>query len=239
MRSLKENIEQNHYFESTGVIASDEGQRDLKPLYPFIISGGENTERYYFEHISKLTKYKFNIVPKFFSDESSYTEVFTLRIEKILKENNDALIYAVYDVDTVFNDKSPKKILQAKNKDFEKKYKGNKSVILCPSMPSIEYWFLLHFKNITKLIKTCGDVCGLMANYMKFCFENPEIIFSKLIKQKKHLTNPSWVANLCADGKLELAIKRAEENIKKAIETNDLNNQSFTFVYRIFKEYTE
>ena len=49
--------------------------------------------------------------------------------------------------------------------------------------------------------------------------------------------NPTWVIALCADGKLELAIKRAEDNINAAIAANDLENQSFSFVYRVFKEY--
>ena len=55
--------------------------------------------------------------------------------------------------------------------------------------------------------------------------------------RETYIQDPSWVAKLCADGKLDLAITRAEENIKKAIEANDLNNQSYTHVYRIFKEY--
>ena len=49
-------------------------------------------------------------------------------------------------------------------------------------------------------------------------------------KDKKH-----WVKNLCADGKLELAIQRAENNINTAKENNDLDNQSYTYVYKLFK----
>lgn len=236
MRSLKENIEQDHYFAPKPSVVSEEGKRNLSPLYPFVISGGDNTERWYFKHISDITEYKFNIFPEYFGNESSYTDEFPKRIEKILKKNIDAVIYCVFDLDDIRG--NAKK--EEKHKQFIVKYQSlidNGVVILCPSMPSIEYWFLLHYKNITKLIKTCKDVCGQLANDMKLCFENPTIIFSKLIKKEKYLTNPSWVANLCADGKLELAITRAEENIKKAIEANDLNNQSYTFVYRIFKEY--
>lgn len=236
MRDLKENIEQNHYFAPKPSVASEEGKRTLSPLYPFVISGGDNTERWYFKHISDITEYKFNIFPEYFGNESSYTDEFPKRINKILKNNNDAVIYCVFDLDDVRGDAKK----EEKHKQFVIKYQSlidNGVVILCPSMPCIEYWFLLHFKNTSKLIKTYKDICGQLANDMKFCFDNPTIIFSKLIKKEKNLKDPSWVAKLCADGKLDLAITRAEENIKKAIEANDLNNQSYTFVYRIFKEY--
>ena len=44
-----------------------------------------------------------------------------------------------------------------------------------------------------------------------------------------------WVEKLCSDGKLELAIERAETNINIAKENNELDNQSYTYVYKLFK----
>lgn len=234
MRNLKENIEQNHYFAPQPTVTSEEGKRDLSPLYPFVISGGENTERWYFKHISDTTEYKFNIYPEYFGKEANYTDEFPKRIEKILKSNNDAIIYCVFDWDDVRGNEKK----EGKHKQFVEQHKSlinSGIVILCPSMPSIEYWFLLHFKNETKLIKSCKNVCGLLAKDMKHCFENPSIIFTKLLKQEKYLKDPSWVANLCADGKLEKAITRAEDNINKATAENDLKNQSYSYVYRLFK----
>ena len=58
-----------------------------------------------------------------------------------------------------------------------------------------------------------------------------------LLKDKKYINKPAWVVALCADGKLETAIKRAEENINAAVAANDLKNQSFSYVYKVFKEY--
>lgn len=84
-RELKE-AEQAHYFApmeqpSTEV---DEGIRDLYSLAPFVVSGGENTERYYFIHVNDLSdKYRFNIRPEYFADESAYTDVFSMRIQEI------------------------------------------------------------------------------------------------------------------------------------------------------------
>ena len=46
---------------------------------------------------------------------------------------------------------------------------------------------------------------------------------------------PTWVKNLCSNGKLDNAIKRAEDNINAAIEADDLENQSYSYVYKVFK----
>ena len=56
-----------------------------------------------------------------------------------------------------------------------------------------------------------------------------------LLKDESYIENGEWVKELCADGKLQLAIQRAETNINKAIENGDLDNQSYTYVYKLFK----
>ena len=83
-RELAEVVEQQQYFEAVPAPSpeEDEGTRDMGPLYPFLISGGTNTERYYFTHINDTTEYKFNIRPKYFDNESSYPEIFYLGIHK-------------------------------------------------------------------------------------------------------------------------------------------------------------
>ena len=84
-RELAEIVEQQQYFESVEAPSpeQDEGTREMGPLYPFLISGGTNTERYYFTHVNDITDYKFNIFPKYFGNESSYTEIFPERIKVI------------------------------------------------------------------------------------------------------------------------------------------------------------
>lgn len=102
-RELKD-IEQEHYFATIQQEAEefDEGTREMSPLAPFIISGGKNTERFYFIHVNALSdKYKFNIRPEYFGDESAYTEAFSGRIHEILTKNNDARIFCVFDMDAV------------------------------------------------------------------------------------------------------------------------------------------
>lgn len=57
----------------------------------------------------------------------------------------------------------------------------------------------------------------------------------KLLKEAKYLSDVSWVRNLCSDGKLDLAIERAERNIMSAIESDSLDEHSYSFVYKVFK----
>lgn len=235
-KDLAASIEQKKYFPPVEVspVHSDDGTRDMGELYPFIISGGKNTERYYFMHVNDITKYKFNLRPRFFGDESNYTESFPKRINEILESNNDAKIFCIFDWDTIYDNN----IQLVKHKAFERKFKDYISkgiVTLCPSMPSFEYWYLLHFENYTNFLKNYSKVSQVLSRYMKPYFADPSKHFKKLMKKEEYLKDSIWVKNLCADGKLELAIERAEENIQKAIESNSLDKQSYTYIYKAFK----
>ena len=236
-RELAEVVEQQQYFEAVPAPSPEEyeGTRDMGPLYPFLISGGTNTERYYFTHINDTTKYKFNIRPKYFADESNYTEAFPKRIKEILNANTDPKIFCVFDWDTIYGIDAKIK----KHEDFEKQFRteiDNGNVVICPSMPSIEYWFLLHFEDKTDLLKDYRAISNILAPYIKPCFADPTKNLKKLLKQEKYLQDSTWVKNLCSDGKLDAAIKRAEDNIKAAEEAGDLANQSYSYVYKAFKE---
>ena len=238
-RDLSEDVVQHQYFEASPIPMPemDEGTREMGSLYPFVISGGTNTERYYFIHINDITNYKFNIIPKYFGDEASFPEVFPERIKEIIKKNVDAKIFCVFDLDAVFrnktNQKNHREFLERIGEEI-----NNGSVVLCPSMPCIEYWFLLHYENYTDLIKSCGTkMQRLLRPHMIPLFPDAEKKLLNLLKDKKYIEDPSWVIALCSDGKLELAIKRAEDNINAAIAANDLENQSFSYVYKVFKEY--
>lgn len=236
-KELAEVVEQKQYFEAVPAPSpeEDEGTRDMGPLYPFLISGGTNTERYYFTHINDTTKYKFNIRPKYFADESNYTEAFPKRIKEILNANTDPIIFCVFDWDTIYGIDAKIK----KHEDFEKQFRAeidNGNVVICPSMPSIEYWFLLHFEDKTDLLKDYRAISNILAPYIKPCFADPTKNLKKLLKQEKYLQDSTWVKNLCSDGKLDTAIKRAEDNIKAAEEAGDLANQSYSYVYKAFKE---
>ena len=229
--------ERQAYFEREIVPFENKGRREIKPLYPFIISGGENTERYYFLHVSDVTNYKFIVQPEYFGMESNYTEIFPQRIDKILKDNADAKIFCVFDWDTV---RGHQKNLE-KHTAFVNQYKSeidSGTVVLCPSMPSIEYWFLLHFENTTELIKTCGKTLqNRLTPYMLSFFPDAgDKKLLKVLKGEQYIQKTEWVEKLCEEGKLEAAIQRAENNIKAAQLADDLYNQSYSFVFLPFKQ---
>lgn len=236
-RKLAEATEQQQYFEAVSASSPKrgEGTRSMGVLYPFIISGGTNTERYYFKHISNTTNHKFNIKPEYFGNEASYPEEFPKRIKSILKNNADAKIFCVFDYDTVYNDKAN----YENHKRFVttiKKEIANGVVVLCPSMPSIEYWFLLHFIDYMDLIKSCGTkLQRLLSPYMISFFPNTKKKLLNLLKSEKCINGSEWVLKLCADGKLDDAIKRAECNIKTCEANGDLDKHSYSYVYKVFK----
>ncbi len=236
-RNIAEGVEKHPYFEiAAGVSVSQhgEGTRELGALYPFVISGGTNTERYYFMHVNDVTPYKFNIRPKYFGDESNYTDVFPMRIREILERNHDAKVFCVFDWDTIYGDETKLKKHDVFENHFKEEIESG-AVTVCPSMPSIEYWFLLHFTDDTTLLKTYSKVANVLAPHLKPCFPEAGIPLHKLLKSEKHLQDATWVENLCADGKLQKAIERAENNIRAAVADGTLEEQSYSYVYQAFK----
>ena len=79
-----------------------------------------------------------------------------------------------------------------------KKYEKSKRVILCDSLPSIEYWFLLHYLNTNRFFGTSKAVIDELVKYVE-----------RFEKTDDFLRNPKWVEELCNNGKLEDAYERA------------------------------
>ena len=233
-RKLATGIKPKIHFRTLKAFSpKDVGTREMGS-YPFIISGGKNTEQYYFKHISEITDYKFIIKPEYFGGESNYTKDFPKRITKILDRNNDVKIFCVFDWDTVRGNRKNLEKHQAFVNQFKTEIDSG-TVVVCPSMPSIEYWFLLHFKNSTRLVGTCEEISKILKPYMKAFFPKKDINLFEVLKDKDYLEKTTWVEKLCADGKLDAAIKRAEDNINAAKNAGELENQSYSYVYKVFK----
>ena len=203
-------------------------------MHPFIISGGTNTECYYFKHINNLTEYKFNIRPEYFGDESNYTEIFPKRIKAILAKNANAKIFCVFDWDTIFEDEEKLKKHKIFVENIHKEVATN-NVFICTSMPCIEYWFLLHFEDYKSLLKNYAKVSNRLGCFKEKIFPDSSKKLHDLLKSEKYLKDSTWVKNLCSDGKLETAIKRAEDNIN-AMENGNSDIQSYSYVYKVFKK---
>jgi hypothetical protein len=101
----------------------------------------------------------------------------------------------VFDADISERNESEKKKLE----QLRKKYEREKNIIFCDSLPSIEFWFLLHYCNTNKHFK---DSKSVERELRKFIVQYE--------KKKVFLEKEKWVADLCADEKMELAQQRAE-----------------------------
>lgn len=236
-REMNKPVHTQYFAEDSGYNGmQDEGCRDMIPLSPFVVSGGRNTERYYFMHVNALsTHYKFNIRPEYFGDESSYAEVFPQRIQRILHGNADAIIFCVFDMDTVVANSS----CQANHEEFKcavETYIQQGQVVLCESMPSFEYWLLLHFVDFEGKLRNYSEVCGYLASYLKPYFNDSTKRFSKLIKGEKYLQDSVWVERLIREGRIEEAVERA----KMGLERNELADceNAYTKVFKAFSKHS-
>jgi len=115
-------------------------QKFREPKPGIYIIGEGKTEKFYFEHLKKIFNYQYFVKPRFFG--KGCADNFKKIISNLLR--GGIQIICVFDADQ-------SKRVPAENKKLQQlinKYHKNKNVLFCDSMPSIEYWFLLHFEDI-------------------------------------------------------------------------------------------
>jgi len=164
-------------------------ERKLKNPAITIIGEGA-TEKFYFTHLKSLNKYNYVCKPRNFAEQN--IDDIQRQVERVLAD--DGIAVCVFDIDVT-------RIHQADKAKFEamrQRYASNPSVIICESMPSIEFWFLLHYLNTNRYFATSDDVITTLHRYLPH--------FSK---QQTFLSKENWVANLLADNKLTTAINNA------------------------------
>lgn len=172
------------------------------------IIGEGITEQYYFTHIRTILGYHFTIKPYYFSVTS------LVEIDKKIAESiqDGGFAIAVFDADVANRNDVEKKKLDS----IRKKYSKKKNVLLCDSLTSIEYWFLLHFENTNKFFK---DSAATEAELKKHIPDYE--------KKKKFLQNVKWVEDLCAEGKCAKATHRAAEF--------GIEGESYSNIYKAFE----
>lgn len=114
------------------------------------------------------------------------------QIDRVLADNGIAV--CVFDAD-VTRTRPAEKI---KYDDMRRKYAKNPSVILCDSMPSIEFWFLLHYLNTNRYFATSDDVITVLRRF-----------FPDFSKHQSFLSKETWVLELIADNRIDKAIANA------------------------------
>lgn len=164
--------------------------RIKKSPIPTLIGAGI-TEQWYFKHLKTLKDYRVKIRPRFFGTETA--NGMAKRIEEVLQ--NDGFAICVFDADvSTWNELELKKW-----NALRRKYKDNPSVLLCDSLPSIEYWFLLHYRNTNRYYGTSQAVIEDLKNFIP-----------QYDKAEKFLQQEKWVAEMTGESRLEEACARAE-----------------------------
>ena len=171
-------------------MARKQKARNLKKRRSVLIGAGL-TEKAYVEHLTHLKGYRIETHPRFCrNDTPFYMDKF---VQRVLEDGGTAV--CLYDEDE--SERSAK--IQQKLEEFVAKYKDNPNVMLCGSMPSIEYWFLLHYEKTNRYLGTSKRVIKALNKHMEF------------EKTEKFLSEPGWVKTLLADGRLQQAMRNADE----------------------------
>ncbi|HQO09065.1 MAG TPA: RloB family protein [Clostridiales bacterium] len=142
------------------------------------IIGEGVTEKYYFKHLKILKDYKYSVSPRFCDSNTCIS-----KIEKKVKEilEADAVAICVFDADVSQRNDVEKDKLEK----FRKRYKDNKNVLICDSLPSIEFWFLIHFVQRNKRYSSYGELKKELLKYIE-----------SYDKTEKFLKNREWVEKL-------------------------------------------
>lgn len=169
-------------------------QKDIKPgIY---ILGEGKTEQYYFIHLKSLLGYTYNVKPSLCKNTS--IDEISKKVKDLIKDF--VFIICVFDLDVINRDNKEK----AKYDKLINKYKNKDNILFCASCPSIEYWFLLHYKQTNKYFKDSNEVANELKKYLK-----------DYDKKEEYLKKTKWVEELLKDNKLQTAIERAKQNHDK------------------------
>ncbi len=164
-------------------------ERKLKNPVITIIGEGA-TERFYFLHLKALNGYNYVCKPRNFAEQN--IDDMRRQVERVLAD--DGIAVCVFDVDVTRTRPAEK----AKFIAMRQRYAANPSVIICESMPSIEFWFLLHYLNTNRYFATSDDVIATLRRYIP-----------NFSKHQSFLSKENWVSALLADEKLATAIENA------------------------------
>jgi hypothetical protein len=173
-----------------------------------IILGEGITEHYYFSHLKDIFNFKCTVKPRLCDNTCSND--FDEKIQQFVK--SDITIICVFDADVSLRNEKERDRIQK----LFKKYKNNENVIFCDSLPSIEYWFLLHYSDSSPNFVNTQALEKSLKSYIPIYEKN-----------KRFLQNQKWVREMSHNSGLDNAIKRSKKystgsasysNIYKAIE---------------------
>ncbi|MCW3807066.1 RloB domain-containing protein [Plebeiibacterium marinum] len=184
----------------------------------YAVLGEGITEQWYLSHLKKYKGYIYNIRPSLFADVS--IEKAEGIIDELLSGGCDQITFLT-DYDSIVN--------QGKKDVFDKivdKYKDIEEVLICDSMPSIEYWFLLHFKYTTKEYLNCEQVIKDLKTHI-----------SDYSKKEVYLKQDKWFKRLIANDGLNKAIRNANNGLKQYEKGNVGDHFPFSKIHEALNAF--
>lgn len=189
------------------------------------IVGEGVTEWCYFDGFKRFKRYPFALEPQL-PCSSNWRGV--LKRAELLSDKPYDAIYCVLDYDTIINQQSEyDKFVKEQTRLRNKKKTRKISYIL--SMPCIEYWFLLHFKENVST-----------KEYLTYSELEPELrkVLPGYEKKKKYFSKCNFYKMISCDQKEEKAIRSAERlDILRA--DSDSKTFPFTEVYKLLSELSD
>ncbi len=184
----------------------------------FVVLGDGITEQFYLKHLKEIKGYKYSIRPSLF--ESINFEKAERIIDEYLSGGCNNIVYLT-DYDTIVNQGQ-----MIKFKRFKLKYSSYPEVLICETMPSIEFWFLLHYVCTTREFKNSNEAIIELKKHI------PDYS-----KKKIYLEQKDWVEKLFENGKLESA-KSNSKRILRIKESNICSNHlPFSEVHKAIDKF--
>jgi hypothetical protein len=120
--------------------------KNKKERSTYAIIGEGRTEHVYFSQLKQYEQLEFTLKPAL-PQHSSAKSIVAKALELLEKEYDH--IFCVFDMDEINRDSAARLEYQRLKHKYE-----NKHITFIENNPSIEYWFLLHFKKTHRLFAT-------------------------------------------------------------------------------------
>jgi hypothetical protein len=178
------------------------------------------TEQFYLKHLKGVRGYNYATRPSLFDN----IEISQARdiIDELLKGGTDGIVYLT-DYDTIVNQGR-----KAEFDELKKRYKDIPQVLICETMPSIEFWFLLHYQYTTESFQNATEALNALKKHMP-----------RFEKRKVWLEKSQWVNELCADNKMEVAIENAKSLDKARSKGNVESHHPFSMIYEAVEMFEQ
>lgn len=186
----------------------------------FVVLGDGITEQYYLKHLKDINGYKYSIRPSLFTNITIESAEYI--IDELLSGACDHIVY-ITDYDTIVN--------QNKKDKFDAlvdKYKGRENILICESMPSIEFWFLLHFVRTTREFCDASQATKELLKYIKGYSKN-----------RGFLENAKWARELCKNGRLEVALSNSNTILKQRNSNTQSRHSPYSRIHLGIEQFNK